>query len=112
MKYSLQDLSDLDVKLMLQVRGQSIEGDRSDLLKRLESVFDVSTPFTWQLRQLPRRGPTPYRSGGSLVYHGDRLYLYGGFDENFHLHNDFWTARVSGDQVIPFSSSLNFGMFL
>lgn len=51
-------------------------------------------------RQLPRRGPTPYRSGGSLVYHADRLYLYGGFDENFHLHNDFWEGRIIGDQVI------------
>jgi len=27
------------------------------------------------------------------------MYLYGGFDENFHLHNDFWGGRLVGDQV-------------
>lgn len=104
MKYSLQDLSEVDAKLMLLARGQSTDGSRMELLQRLERILDASTPFTWQLRQLPRRGPTPYRSGGSLVYHNDRLYLYGGFDENFHLHNDFWGGRIVGDQVRPLQS--------
>ena len=99
MKYGLQHLSLLDVKMMLQARGQSVEGEPPELLEKLEQMLDGTTPFTWQLRQLPRRGPTPYRSGGSLVFHGDRLYLYGGFDENFHLHNDFWGGRIIGDQV-------------
>ena len=99
MKYNLRDLSPLDVRLMLRARGEAHEGTDEERLERLERLLDASTPFTWQLRQLPRRGPTPYRSGGSLVYYNDRLYLYGGFDENFQLHNDFWSGRIIGDQV-------------
>lgn len=33
------------------------------------------------------------------MYCNDRLYLYGGFDENFHLHNDFLEGVLEGDQV-------------
>lgn len=33
------------------------------------------------------------------MYYKNRLYLYGGFDENFHLHNDFLEGVLEGDQV-------------
>ncbi|GMH44894.1 hypothetical protein BSKO_12851 [Bryopsis sp. KO-2023] len=102
MKYSLGNLSTLDLQLLLQARGESSQGSRDELLTRVETVLDARTPFTWHLRQLPSRGPprVTYRSGGSLVYHNDRLYLYGGFDENFHLHSDFLEGVLDGDQVL------------
>lgn len=68
-----------DLQLLLNARGKPIHGTREVLEQRLRQVVSEEVSFRWAVH--PHVAWAPKREWPSLVSYADRLYLFGGRDE-------------------------------